>query len=199
MDNNEIDVLNDDSLALDNQIFATNKVKLEPKEQEEIVESNNTVAIKQTGYKALPKNRFISPIIPEFIIRLFTIGCALFASIFVIQLFINTIELNIFGLVDIALSAQYVSVFSTTSMLIVFFLVVDTNSRMEKNFNTLFILFFAGLFYYVVLLLIYIPLSLSNNVYKTLINNDILYSHTFISLADDLVLFGSISSSSIVG
>ena len=114
--------------------------------------------------KPLPKNKFPPLIVPEFLIRLFAIGVALLSSLGIYWIFQSIASLDPIGLIEDITFKQEIAAFSTMSMLLLLFLKLDMRQRQKDTFLGNYFLFFFGLIFYVLLILVQTGFAESNSI-----------------------------------
>lgn len=137
----------------------------------EKVQPLNTTSVpsKASAVRAIPYNSWPCPIIPEMAIRILSLLIALFSSIGIFYIFQGLLSFDVDkAIAGLALKAE-ISSLAPISMLLLLLTKLDIRQSKKNTFVINFILFFAGLIFYIFTLMIqYTMLSskiLSNSVY----------------------------------
>lgn len=120
--------------------------------------------ILSTAQKDLPKNRWPTPCIPERVLRILAILICLSASLSTYFLFRNIVNMNIGGVINDLTSVEVASSLTSISILLVFFMKLDIKQNEKKSFTTNYFLFFLGLIFYFLLMIIEYSLSFSKSI-----------------------------------
>ena len=121
---------------------------------EEIVPELTIQTSRERAFKELPKNRWPTPCIPEMVIRILVIFVSLISSMGIFYIFQAIQGLDPVGLVEqISFKSEFASL-STLAMILLFFTKLDIRQNKKNNFLANYILFFVGIIFYFVILII---------------------------------------------
>lgn len=125
------------------------------KASEQVNEENVINAlVKEKDPKPLPDNKWPAPFVPEILIRILAIVAALVSSIGLYRIFQSIVGLDIIGVVNDVQFKSQISTFTTLAVMLVFFTKLDIRQSFKNSFRVNYILFFAGLIFYILLIFV---------------------------------------------
>ena len=120
------------------------------------IENDNNVSkeTKKRKIRELPKNRLPSPIIPEVVIRIVAFILMVVGSMSIYYVFKSILDFDIVGTISNLNYRYQVAAFSTLGMLLIFFIKLDIIQNKKSTFVINYVLFFIGIIFYVLTLLL---------------------------------------------
>lgn len=113
--------------------------------------------------KPLPKNKWPTPFIPEMVIRILVLVISVMSSMGIFYIFQSVMAGDVVGLIEnVAFKAEIASL-ATLAMMLLFFTKLDIQQSKKNTFLVNYILFFLGLVFYFILLIIQFTLSNSTS------------------------------------
>ena len=109
--------------------------------------------------KPLPKNKWITPFIPEMVIRILVLVISTLSSLGIFYIFQAVMQGDVGGVVSSIVFKAEIASLATLSMMLLFFTKLDIQQSKKNTFLVNYILFFLGLVFYFVLLIIQFMLS----------------------------------------
>lgn len=104
--------------------------------------------------KKLPRNILPAPIIPEFLVRIFAIAVALISSFGLYYIFLAIGGADPVNVIKGIQFKEEIAAFSTLSMLLLLFIKLDMKESQKDTFIADYFLFFFGLIFYILLLIV---------------------------------------------
>lgn len=118
--------------------------------------------------KDLPKNNWPRLILPETLLRAFIIAITLASSIITYLIFLCLKLQDGESLISNLGIAQQASGFLSISLILMFFLNLDQRQARKRTFTSNFIMFFLGIIFYLLLVIVQFSLSTSTTTFYTL-------------------------------
>lgn len=119
---------------------------------------------KKREFKPLPKNWLPAPFVPEFLVRIFAIAVALLSSFGLFAIFQSINTINPVGMINSMSFKSEISAFSTLAVLLLLFVKLDMKQQQKDTFLGNYFLFFFGLIFYVLLILVQQGFAGSNSI-----------------------------------